>query len=156
MNCRHAELQRMAYLDGDLPRPLRARIDRHLRGCARCRAAYDDTAQFDQLLRAALACPVAPYRFEDLQARLVEMRPLDEIRAFLPSLRAPGRAPRLAFAALMLLLGLLAQWPAGALRLAARGDDAMLQYRGRLDGALLAAADADAPLPDEPRANTRG
>jgi anti-sigma factor RsiW len=155
MNCRHAELQRMAYLDGDLPRPLRAQVEGHLRHCASCRAAYDDTAQFDRLLRAALACPATPYRFAVLQARLWEVSPLDEVRAFLPSLRAPGRAPRWAFAAIMLLLGLLAQGPAGAMRLAARGDEAMMQYRGRLDSALRATTDVAAPLPDEPRERRR-
>ena len=42
MDNRHPETELIAYLKDELPRPARATVERHLEGCAECRAALAD------------------------------------------------------------------------------------------------------------------
>ena len=52
MKCRNCENNLSAYLDGELPGRLRARIEAHLTECASCRAALEALKSTDKALDA--------------------------------------------------------------------------------------------------------
>lgn len=89
----HRSARIRAYLEGDLPPAAEARLRRHLRGCARCRATYE-TEQ--RLLRALAGDADAPTPAED--ARLVD-RVLDAAEADEAVAPAAGPARRERFGA---------------------------------------------------------
>lgn len=44
MNCKEVKPELVAYLDGELPDPVRSEVEIHLQGCAACRAERDQLA----------------------------------------------------------------------------------------------------------------
>ena len=54
MDKRHPEIELIAHLKDELPAPTRATVDRHLEGCAECRATLAD---FRTLLASVAATP---------------------------------------------------------------------------------------------------
>ncbi len=64
MDCEWVELLLMDYRDGACIDPLREKIDRHLAGCAACRAAHDALAAVDGAL-AGVAVPEPPGSLTD-------------------------------------------------------------------------------------------
>ncbi len=54
MNCKEVEPELVAYLDGELPEPVRAEVEAHLEKCAACRAERDQLAS---ALEAAASLP---------------------------------------------------------------------------------------------------
>ncbi len=109
MECRQIKLHLLAHMDGDLDPASAARVEKHLERCRHCRDTRDEMYGFDATLRQPLAFPGQPYAYRQLAACLPDVRPVDEVAAFLPQLRVSGRAPKLAMAALMLVFVLLGQ-----------------------------------------------
>lgn len=104
MECRHVQFHLSAYIDGDLSTDSARRMDRHFVGCRNCRRVRDEAQEFDAEILSAMAFPGQPYAYATLAARLPDVTPLDEVAAFLPTLRVSGRSPRLAVAVVMVLL----------------------------------------------------
>ena len=101
MNCRHVHGRIVALIDGDVPPGLRDDMASHFASCPACRAEYGDVADFLAVCREVLTCPGPAYSYAVLRAQMETIRPLDEVRAFLPKLRADTPAPRFAIAACM-------------------------------------------------------
>ena len=67
MDNRHPETELIAYLKDELPRPSRATVERHLEGCAECRAALAD---FRTLLAGVAATPAPQPAWQRYRAEL--------------------------------------------------------------------------------------
>ncbi len=113
MDCRRMQRKFVAYLDGDLSPGARTAAEQHLASCLECREALESLRAFDAECRDALAYPETPYPFAALRARMAEIVPLDEVRAFLPHLKVQGAIPRFAVA---LMLMMITGGAAGAVR----------------------------------------
>ena len=50
MDCRQVRRELVDYMEGDLTRELRARIERHLANCRHCTAIYDGVRNVVQLI----------------------------------------------------------------------------------------------------------
>jgi hypothetical protein len=50
IDCREVWRQMVDYMERDLTAEMRARVDRHLTGCAHCKAVYDGSRNVVQLL----------------------------------------------------------------------------------------------------------
>ncbi len=103
MNCNIAQSKMIDYCDGDLHREERRTLDEHLSLCADCREAWREMKAFSDTCAEFIVYPETPYPFTALRARMVAIRPLDEIVAFFPKMRAQGLTARLAAAVLLLL-----------------------------------------------------
>lgn len=107
MNCTLTQSKMLEYIDGDLYPNARTDFELHLCGCERCREIYREVKDFSDTCAEFVVYPDRPYAFQALRARMATIRPLDEVVAFLPKMRAYGYVGRFATALLLLLFALL-------------------------------------------------
>lgn len=107
MNCKITQSKMLDYIDGALYQSECSDIEIHLCSCERCRDFYREMKNFSDTCAEFVVYPDKPYAFKALRARMATIRPLDEVVAFFPKMRARGLTGRLATAALLLLFVLL-------------------------------------------------
>ncbi len=115
MRCSIAQSKIPAALDGDLAPGERHLLMAHVGECAACANEFEASQDLDALLNEVVLCPAPNYSFAQLRERLTDIDTLDEIRAWLPKLRARGPVARLAASCLMVLLMVMGQ---GSMRVA--------------------------------------
>ena len=104
MDCRHIKSQFSGYLDGDLQPDERYRIQQHVTQCSACQEEYEEVRDFLAMSEDALTYHGPRYTFAELRAKMAAMEPLEELVAFLPSLRVNGAIPRFAVTMVLMLL----------------------------------------------------
>ena len=107
MNCKITQSKMLDYIDGALYRDECSDIEIHLCGCEHCREFYQEMKAFSDTCAEFVVYPDQPYSFKTLRARMATIRPLDEVVAFFPKMRARGLTGRLATATLLMLFVLL-------------------------------------------------
>ncbi len=112
MNCRITQGKMLEYIDGTLYPSERSDFELHLCACETCRELYREMKVFSDTCAEFIVYPGKPYSFNTLRARMATVRPLDEIVAYIPKMRAPGLAGR--FATALLLLVFVALLPSTA------------------------------------------
>ncbi len=103
MNCKQFRSKMMDYIDDALYPNDRSDAEIHLCACETCRNTYLEIKTFSDTCAEFVVYPDKPYSFKALQARMATIRPLDEVVAYLPKMRAHGLAGRLATALLLLV-----------------------------------------------------
>jgi anti-sigma factor RsiW len=153
MNTRQMESRIIAYIDGDLMPAERQRVADAVAGQHELAEAAQEWQERTAEWRDALAFPDAPYTFATLRARLAHVRPIDEIRLFLPRVRLDSPLPRLVVASLF-LAALGVSWMAGKL---ARSHGVEITQRmsdrsAHVDDMIELTADPNAEWPGEKKA----
>lgn len=153
MNERRMSTQLIRYLDGELSPVEREKLDQMLAENPELQARLDSLRDSDRAWRESLAYPGKKYSFATLRARLTQVRPLDEIRLFLPRVRMESPAPRIAMAAVF-FMAMGASWVTGKLSRPQENDlaDRLADRNARLDDMISLTADPTADWPEDTRA----
>lgn len=104
MNCRQARSALPAYIDADLYPAAQREVQDHLDTCEACRAECASFEDLTSLCADLMEFTGTPYAYESLLPRLAEIDPLGEIIEFVPRVRVRRTVPRIAVAALFLIL----------------------------------------------------
>lgn len=85
MNCAEYQDRLSAYIDGELARWSRVKLERHLRGCLECRAVMRELQQQDEAIRTAIQALETPdYLSGAVMHRIPALPPARRARAVWP------------------------------------------------------------------------
>lgn len=111
MKCHHFEQIIVARMDGDLYPAQAEELDSHLEQCPECRSFLQEMKHFSDTCSEFVVYPESLYPYSDLRARMARIKPLQEVLAYLPHMRATGFLERLAVAVLFLVFTLSLPMP---------------------------------------------
>jgi anti-sigma factor RsiW len=146
MECRIIRTRFIDCTDGDLLPTQRKAMDKHIAQCPACAEYRSDLESFLATADEHCVMPGPAYDFDQLRDRLHETDAIQEIVRFAPRMRVARGFPRLAMAALILIM-------TGAATLAQRGGRALTttakrpftEHRTRLAQAYTDYIDNEAP-----------